>query len=191
MSNIQLIIGLGNPGPEYQSTRHNAGAQFVETLSRELNCPLKLEKKLFGSCGQCHWGDSNIRLFIPSTYMNESGKAVLAVMQFYKIKANQILIIHDDIDLPVGAIRLKLDGGHGGNNGLRDIIKRLSTQAFTRLRVGVGHPGDKNQVTNYVLKKPSGAEQIKIESAIQSAIPVIPQIIQGQFQQAMLELHSP
>lgn len=187
---ITLIIGLGNPGPEYAETRHNAGAQLVQELSREFAAPLKAEKKLFGSITQINWGGDNVRLFVPSTYMNESGKAVLAVLGFYKITPSHVLIVHDDIDLPVGTVRLKQDGGHGGNNGLRDIINRLGTNKFPRLRIGIGHPGHKDQVTSYVLKKPGSADKNLIENAINDAIPVIPQLLQGDWQNAVQALHS-
>jgi peptidyl-tRNA hydrolase, PTH1 family len=187
---IKLIIGLGNPGPEYAATRHNAGAQFVEALARHSSCSLKTEKKTFGLIAAVNAMDMNVRLFVPTTYMNESGKAVQAVLSFYKIVPPQALIVHDDIDLPVGSIRLKSDGGHGGNNGLRDIIARLNTRNFHRLRIGIGHPGMKHQVSHYVLQTPPASEQQKITQGIDHALSLLPQIVSGQWEHAMNTLHQ-
>ena len=185
---IQLIVGLANPGPEYAATRHNAGGWFVESLLG--TTPLKLESKLF-----CHMANVSIhgqpcRVIIPTTYMNESGKAVLAVAQFYKMTPDHILVAHDELDLPVGVARFKTGGGHGGHNGLRHIIQVLGTPNFHRLRIGIGHPGNANEVVDYVLKKPSSADRKTIDDAIISALQVMPDVMIGHMQEAMKKLHT-
>lgn len=185
---IQLIVGLANPGPEYAATRHNAGAWFVESLLGSTS--LKLEPKLF-----CHMANTSLhgqpcRVMIPSTYMNESGKALLAVAQFYKIPVQNILVVHDDLDLPAGVARLKTSGGHGGHNGLRHIIQVFGTPDFHRLRIGIGHPGNAKAVVDYVLKKPMSDEKKAIDDAIIQALQVMPQVMNDRMQDAMKKLHT-
>ena len=149
---VQLIVGLGNPGPEYQYTRHNAGVWFVEQLARTYNCNLKPEAKFFGMTGKFMLAGQEYKLLVPTTYMNLSGKAVLAMAQFYKLAPEQILVVHDELALPPGSAKFKFAGGHAGHNGLRDITSKLGNNPnFYRLRLGIGHPGHKDRVAPYVL----------------------------------------
>jgi len=191
MSNpIRLIVGLGNPGPEHELTRHNAGAWFVEKLAQTNEVQLNFNKKFHAQTCKTKIHDHECHLLIPTTYMNLSGQSVLACANFYKILPQEILVAHDDLDLPTGTIKLKQGGGHGGHNGLRDIITRLSTQDFVRLRIGIGHPGNKEQVTNYVLTKAKKTEKDQIDLAIENALQVLPKIITGDLSTAMQELHN-
>jgi PTH1 family peptidyl-tRNA hydrolase len=187
---ITLIVGLGNPGAEYENTRHNAGAHFVEKLADDLNISLHRDNKFHGlhTITKLHGYDCH--LLIPTTFMNLSGQSVGAVAKYYKINPDNILVAHDEIDLPAGEIRLKFDGGHGGHNGLRDIIRHLNTNAFHRLRIGVGHPGNSNLVHDYVLNPASKAEQQAINQAIETAEVALPDLLAGQFQKAMMKLHT-
>ena len=151
---IQLIVGLGNPGAQYEDTRHNAGFWFVEQLARAYGGSLQPEKKFFGYAARITIGGQDVRLLTPSTFMNRSGQAVNAIATFYKIPPQAILVAHDELDHPPGIGRLKQGGGHGGHNGLRDIISSLgNNKDFCRLRIGIGHPGNSKAVVNYVLKK--------------------------------------
>lgn len=186
---LQLIVGLGNPGEQYARTRHNAGAWLVEELARSLSASLNFETKFHGFCGKIKTVDGYCHLLIPTTYMNKSGLAVKALSQFYKIAPQEILVAHDELDLPVGDARLKFAGGHGGHNGLRDMIAHLNTADFYRLRFGIGHPGNKNLVTDYVLHQPSQAERSAIDQAIETSIKVLPLILAGDFAKAMNQLH--
>ncbi len=185
---IQLIIGLSNPGPTYAETRHNAGAWFVSSLLG--TTPLKTEAKLFCNMANTTLYGQPCRVMIPSTYMNENGKAVLAVAQFYKIPPENILVAHDELDLPPGTVRLKTGGGHGGHNGLRHIIQVLGTPHFHRLRIGIGHPGNAKEVVDYVLKKPQNDDRKAIDDAIIQALQVMPEIMQDNFPAAMKKLHT-
>jgi peptidyl-tRNA hydrolase, PTH1 family len=190
---IQLIVGLGNPGPEYAITRHNAGAWFVEKLALDNNQTLRAETKFKGLYARIHIENHDCHLLIPTTYMNLSGSAVIAVAQFYKIMPENILVAHDELDFSPGVVRLKENGGHGGHNGLRSIIEHLKTNNFLRLRIGIGHPRQNNQaaeVIDYVLHKPSKLEQEQILDGIDSACGVIKSLIAGDIQQAMKDLHS-
>lgn len=187
---IELIVGLANPGRDYESTRHNAGAWFVEQLAKQLNVTLNLNTKLHAQLGQTNAAGRVVRLAIPTTYMNESGLSVGAMSRFYKIPAENILIAHDEIDLPPGAARLKFAGGEGGHNGLRSIVQHLGCQQFFRLRVGVGHPGNSNQVADYVLKAPKKNEQPLIDQSIVEALDVVPLILNGETEKAMTTLHT-
>lgn len=190
MPSIQLIVGLGNPGKEYANTRHNAGAWFVQQLAQSANIHLKPELK-YHAQHALNQNSQKFHLLIPSVFMNESGKAVGACMRYNKIPPDEILIAHDDIDLPVGTIKLKFDGGDGGHNGLKDIIRHLNSKQFYRLRIGVGHPGHSKDVVNYVLKPPSKSDRQNIEQALQDAQEVLPLILQGDIQKAMQQLHTP
>ncbi len=191
MSTIKLIVGLANPGPQYQDTRHNAGAWFVEELARSFQIPLNTESKFFGLTGRGLINGQDTRLLIPTTFMNLSGKAVAAMTQFFKLEPTEILVAHDELDINPGEIRLKKGGGHGGHNGLRDIIAQLGNQKnFHRLRVGIGHPGDKNKVTGFVLGKPSSIERKNIDDAIYEAVRSINDIVSGNHDKAMQYLHS-
>ena len=187
---IKLIVGLGNPGPQYENTRHNVGARLIQHLCEKNQLSLTNESKFKGSlCKQTH-DDKRLLLFIPSTFMNESGQAVLAIAHFYRIPPQQILIAHDELDFSPGVIRLKSNGGHGGHNGLRDIINKLGTNQFHRLRIGIGRPENSNQVSNYVLSAPNAADNNQINKAIESSEESICLLTLGQINKAFLTLHS-
>lgn len=190
-SAIQLIVGLGNPGPEYSQTRHNAGVWFVQQLAHAFNASLKNEPKFFGYTGKFICAGQEFKLLIPSTYMNLSGKAVLAMAQFYKLAPEQILVAHDEMALAPGVAKFKLGGGHAGHNGLRDIISRLgNNQNFYRLRLGIGHPGHKDQVTGYVLGKAPASEQHLIEQSIDEATRCFDILARDGLVKAQSRLHS-
>jgi len=190
MSGIKLIVGLGDPGQQYRFTRHNAGAMFLETLCDDYQGELKAENKFFGLSGRIDINGEDIRLLFPSTYMNNSGQAVAAIASYFKIEPLDILVAYDELDLPVGTTRLKKGGGHGGHNGLRDIIKALGSQDFNRLRIGIGHPGEASKVSNYVLSEPSKADADQIQADIDKSIAILPLLVKGEFQEAMLKLHT-
>lgn len=185
-----LIVGLGNPGEEYATTRHNAGAWFVESLANRMSVTLRKETKCRGFHSAVTLHDSECHLLIPDTFMNLSGQSVQAAANYYKISPDHILIAHDEIDLLHGIVRLKYDGGHGGHNGLRDIIQQLGTSQFYRLRIGVGHPGVSREVVNYVLSPPLKSERAAIDVALQRAEDVMPLFLRGEIQQAMQALHT-
>ncbi|EMR6934672.1 aminoacyl-tRNA hydrolase [Escherichia coli] len=167
---IKLIVGLANPGAEYAATRHNAGAWFVDLLAERLRAPLREEAKFFGYTARVTLGGEDVRLLVPTTFMNLSGKAVAAMASFFRINPDEILVAHDELDLPPGVAKFKLGGGHGGHNGLKDIISKLGNNPnFHRLRIGIGHPGDKNKVVGFVLGKPPVSEQKLIDEAIDEA----------------------
>lgn len=188
---IKLIVGLGNPGTEYASTRHNAGQILVEELARVYSSPLTINSKFFGYTTKANIANQTVWLLVPTTYMNRSGQAVSALAKFYKISPEEILVAHDELDLPEGRCRLKIDGGHGGHNGLRDIISALGNQKnFARLRIGIDHPGNARLVTNYVLKTAPKEKQQLIDNAIDDAIREIDTIVSGDFEKAMRDLHS-
>ena len=191
MTAIQLIVGLGNPGPEYEQTRHNAGALFVEALARKLGVNLAADKKYFGLVGKFSHQGRDVRLLIPTTYMNRSGQSVAALANFFRIPPAAILVAHDELDMLPGIAKLKLGGGHGGHNGLRDIIAQLGNQnSFYRLRLGIGHPGDKNLVSGFVLGRAPRSEQEKLEASIDFALDVLPEMLAGDWTKAMQTLHS-
>jgi PTH1 family peptidyl-tRNA hydrolase len=188
---IKLIVGLGNPGSEYRGTRHNAGADFVEQLARQCGCTLQAESRFFGMTGRLTLSGHDLRLLIPTTFMNRSGKAVAAMAQFYKIASDEILIAHDELDIPAGSARFKRGGGHGGHNGLRDIVPSLgNTKDFYRLRIGIGHPGHASKVTGYVLGAPSQVDRTRIDASIDEAIAALPLLLDGDSTRAMTQLHS-
>ncbi len=187
---IQLIVGLGNPGAKYEETRHNAGAWLVTGLANDNNISLRKNAKFHGYTAQTDIKGHECHLLIPTTYMNLSGQAVQAIADYYKIPPHAILIAHDELDLPAGTVRLKFDGGHGGHNGLKDIISHLNTKQFYRLRIGIGHPGNRDDVVDYVLKNPSLADRRLIDDALLDAEKILPLVCQGEFQKAMHQLHS-
>lgn len=187
---VDLIVGLGNPGPEYAHTRHNAGFWFVDAVAAANNAMFRQEKKFHGDVARIYASGHDIWLLKPDTFMNNSGQSVLALANFYKIDLAHILVAHDDLDLTPGTARLKQGGGHGGHNGLRDITSRMGGNGFQRLRLGIGHPGDKNKVTGHVLKKTSTDDQVEIERAIEQAMKVLPDVIDGNLQKAMNQLHT-
>lgn len=187
---IQLIAGLANPGKEYADTRHNAGAWLVETLAHDASVSLKPELKYHGLHGIARYQTHHCHLLIPTTFMNRSGQALQACMHYHKLAPDAILIAHDDIDLPVGTIKLKFDGGDGGHNGLKDIIRHLHTKQFYRLRIGVGRPANSKDVVNYVLRPPSIAERQQINLALEKVYDILPLILEGHIQKAMNQLHT-
>ena len=188
---VQLIVGLGNPGSEYEQTRHNAGANFVLALSEQYQATLQTESKFFGSTARITIEEQDIRLLIPNTYMNLSGKSIVTMARFYQINPEKILVIHDDLDLNPGISRFKIGGGHGGHNGLKDTIKELGNNAnFSRLRIGIGDTGNAREVVNFVLKKAPQCEQQLRNEAIVEAVRVIPLAVSGDWGKAMKELHT-
>jgi len=187
---IKLIVGLGNPGKEYEATRHNAGFWWVDELARMHSANFKADSKFHGLVAKTNLHGHEVHLLKPQTFMNVSGRAVGALAQFYKFVPAQILVVHDELDLPPGSAKLKLGGGHGGHNGLKDIIAHLGSKDFWRLRIGVGHPGDRAEVVNYVLNAPRKEEQGLIDEASQRAQDVAALIIEGKLEAAMLKLHS-
>ena len=190
MSAIQLIVGLGNPGAEYEPTRHNAGFWFVDALARRCQQAFRSEARFHSEVARCRLDGRECRLQKPQTYMNRSGQAVRALMQFFRIPVEAILVVHDELDLPAGTVRLKTGGGHGGHNGLRDLISHLGSNEFHRLRVGIAHPGDKHQVVDYVLKAPGKEDRQLMEAAMDDAMDVMPLVLDGDMAKAMHRLHS-
>lgn len=187
---IKLIVGLQNPGASYEKTRHNAGGWYAKLLVEHEHSSFKLEKKLHCEMAELNIAGQKVRIIFPSTYMNHSGLAVRAVAQFYKIHPSEMLVAHDELDINEGRIKLKSGGGHGGHNGLRDIISQLGSQAFHRLRIGIGHPGHKELVHDYVLSKPTNEQRNKIISVIDKAINITPMIVEGKMALAMNQLNS-
>lgn len=190
MSSIRLIVGLGNPGREYENTRHNAGFWWLDEFARMHNLGFRNEAKFHGLAvrGQLHGRE--VFLLKPQTFMNVSGRSVGALAQFYKIAPTEILVVHDELDLPPGSAKLKLGGGHGGHNGLKDIIAHLGTKDFWRLRLGIGHPGERSEVANFVLNDPRREERELIDEAMRRALDVADLVVGGKTEAAMLKLHS-
>ncbi len=189
MTPIKLIVGLGNPGEQYHDTRHNAGFWLVDQLANACQSRLVADSKWFGLAGK--WAPHHDKwLLKPTTFMNASGKAVAALAHYYKITPAEVLVVHDELDLPPGVAKLKFGGGHGGHNGLRDIHAALGTADYWRLRIGIGHPGNKAAVVHFVLKAPSKDEQQAINTSIDAAVHILPLVSTGQFEKAMLQLHS-
>ena len=187
---IKLIVGLGNPGKDYQSHRHNVGFWFVDTLSNLFGFGFKEQSKFFGEFGKANIAGQSIYVLKPNVYMNRSGQSIDSLAKFYKIPPEQILVVHDELDLPCGTAKLKFSGGHGGHNGLRDTIKALNTQDFYRLRIGIDHPGDKSLVSDYVLNAPKKNELGFIQDALTDALQVIDDIVLGNHEKAMQQLHT-
>ena len=187
---ILMVVGLGNPGPDYANTRHNAGALFVEALARETGQSLRPEQKYHGLYARIQLQGLDLHLLNPSTYMNRSGLSIKALADFFKIQPQQILVAHDELDLPPGTAKLKKGGGHGGHNGLRDTIAHLGTNDFQRLRIGIGHPGDSRQVTGYVLGRLGKRETEELNALIDEIIRVLPDAASGKLPAAMNRLHS-
>ena len=188
---LKVIVGLGNPGPKHDSDRHNAGVIFLHHLCKSYGGTLRGESKFFGEFGSISVDRHEIKLLFPTTYMNHSGKSVSALCKFFKIEPQNLLVAYDEIDFEVGVTRFKEGGGHGGHNGIRDIISALGGQnGFYRLRIGVGHPGHKSMVANYVLSPPSRTEAQIIMSDIEEAIRVLPKAVAGEWEYAMKLLHT-
>jgi len=184
-------VGLGNPGDKYARTRHNVGAWLLSKLADQQGLSFRAEPKFFGQIASMPLPEAQICwLLIPSTFMNESGRSVQAFANFYKIQPEEILVAHDELDFPAGIIRLKAGGGHGGHNGLRDLIQRLGSSEFYRLRMGIDHPGNRDQVISYVLSEPSLHEKNQLNQVIEQTLPIIPDIIAGQFDRAFRYLHN-
>lgn len=181
----RLVVGLGNPGAEYEDNRHNLGFWFVDRLARDLKVSLAPQGKFFGHVGRL----DDLWLLKPSTFMNRSGQALVALARFYKIMPDEILVVHDELDLQPGVIRLKQGGGNGGHNGLKDIQAHLTTPDFWRLRLGIGHPGERNEVVNYVLKAPRREEQELIDQAIDRCLLAWPKLGAGDYEAAQRQLH--
>lgn len=187
---VSLIVGLGNPGPRYEQTRHNAGFWFVDALAREFGVTWTEQPKHKGWTARASTGGHEVWLLKPSTFMNLSGESVAALAGFFKIPAEQILVAHDELDLPPGTVRLKRGGGHGGHNGLRSLVEHLGSRQFLRLRLGIGHPGHRDDVVDYVLTRPSAEDRTAVERAVADAVEVMPQVLAGDLQRAMTALHS-
>jgi len=190
MDGLRLIVGLGNPGAEHLRTRHNAGFWFVDALAQSQGVRFGLESKLFGETAKVNVGGQSLWLLKPATFMNLSGKSVAAALRYWKIEPEQMLVAHDELDLAPGTARLKFDGGHGGQNGLRDITKLLGHGKYHRLRIGIGHPGHKDRVTSWVLGKPGADDEASILRAIGDADDVLPLAVAGDFNEAMKRLHT-
>ena len=191
MSEIKLIVGLGNPGDKYADTRHNAGEWLINRLARQFNFNLKEESKFFGKTARAVIDGQEVRFLVPTTFMNLSGKAVGALATFYRIKPEEILIAHDELDLPPGVAKIKLGGGHGGHNGLRDSIAQLgNNKNFYRLRIGIGHPGDKNLVSAFVLNKPSPTDHQLIDKALDEAVSCTQILLKDGINKAMNRLNA-
>ena len=189
MTPIKVIIGLGNPGDKYAATRHNAGFWFVDALARQCNAAWRKENDFNGEVASITLAGQQCWLLKPMQFMNRSGQAAGAFCNYYRISVAEVLVAHDELDLPVGTARLKVAGGHGGHNGLRDLHRVLGEQ-YNRLRIGIAHPGDKLQVVDYVLKAPSKDDAIAIEQAIDRALAVMPLVLQGDLPNAMTRLHT-
>ena len=188
MSGIKLIVGLGNPGQQYRFTRHNAGALFLESLCDDYHGELRTESKFYGMAERITIDGRDVRLLFPTTYMNASGQAVSAMAKYFDIDPQEILVAYDELDLPVGTVRLKTDGGHGGHNGVRDIAKAMGRSDFHRLRIGIGRPTVKGK--DYVLSEPSKQEAEAIQDNIDEAIRLMPVLVNGNIQDAMKTLHT-
>ena len=186
---LELIVGLGNPGSRYADTRHNAGWWFVDELARQYGGVFREQAKFFGETADIVIDGHRVRLLKPNTYMNESGRSVAAVRNFYRYSMTQLLIAHDELDLPVGTARLKRGGGHGGHNGLRDVISAIGAD-FWRLRLGIDHPGQRHEVTDYVLRRASAADEAAIRSAVDEAVAVMPTLLAQGEQRAKTALHT-
>jgi peptidyl-tRNA hydrolase, PTH1 family len=191
MEGLRLIAGLGNPGPEHARTRHNAGSWFVDALAQAQGGRFGLDSKLYGETCKVEVGGRPVWLLKPATFMNLSGKSVTAALRYFKIEPEQALLAHDELDLPPGSARLKFDGGHGGQNGLRDTMHLLGHGRFHRLRIGIGHPGHKDRVTPWVLGRPGKDDEAAILRAIDDSLAVLPLAVAGDFNEAMKRLHTP
>jgi len=185
-----LIFGLGNPGPGYAETRHNAGFWFLDRLAQIANVGFKLQSKLSSELVRVSLHDTDCILAKPTTAMNHSGQAVRAVMDYYRISADSLVVAYDELDLPPGVARLKQGGGHGGHNGLRDIFRHTVDHDFLRLRIGIGHPGSKDAVTAYVLSRASAAQERLMRDSISQAADIMPRVLSGDVAGAMMELHT-
>ncbi len=187
---IKLLVGLGNPGPDYDATRHNAGFWFVDGAARALKTTLLMDRSYHGLVARTTFEGQTVWLLEPQTFMNLSGKSVAALARFFKINPDEILVVHDELDLPPGEAKLKFGGSHAGHNGLRDIHAQLGTGDYWRLRLGVGHPGAKSEVIHWVLKKPTLDHRIAIDQCIDRALTALPALLAGDMNKAMLLIHT-
>ncbi|HEX7770191.1 MAG TPA: aminoacyl-tRNA hydrolase [Dokdonella sp.] len=190
MAGLRLIVGLGNPGAEHLRTRHNAGFWLVDAFAQREGARFGIESKLRGETAKVMFAGQALWLLKPITFMNASGASVAAALRYWKIEPDQMLVVHDDLDLPPGAARLKFDGGHGGQNGLRDLFAHIGHGRFHRLRLGIGHPGHKDRVTGWVLGRPSATDEAAIIDAVARSLDVLPLVVAGQFEEAMQRLHT-
>jgi PTH1 family peptidyl-tRNA hydrolase len=186
----KLFVGLGNPGAEYEATRHNVGFWWLEAAARELKVNLVPEKSYWGLAGRTQIQGQTVWLLAPQTFMNLSGKSVGALAKFFKIQPEDIVVVHDELDIEPGQAKLKKGGGHAGHNGLRDIHAQLGTADYWRLRVGIGHPGEKSEVANWVLKKPSPEHRQAIDETLSRSIKALPQLLAGDMDKAMALIHT-
>lgn len=187
---IKLFVGLGNPGPEYEATRHNAGSWWLDAVARQLKVSMAMDKGYHGLVARTVVDGQTVWLLAPQTYMNLSGKSVSALARFFKVAPAEILVAHDELDVPPGEAKLKRGGGHGGHNGLRDIHAQMGTDDYWRLRIGIGHPGNKAEVANWVLKKPSPDDRIAIEQTIDRCIKALPDLLRGEMNKATMQIHT-
>mgnify|MGYP002725519822 CR=1 FL=1 len=190
MAAISLVCGLGNPGAQYEATRHNAGFWFLDALQRAVPLPWRPETRFLGDLADTRIGQQRVRFLKPATFMNECGGAVASVCSYFDIPAEAVLVVHDDLDLPPGTVRVKQGGGHGGHNGLRDIFSKLGSREFIRLRIGIGHPGNSDDVTDWVLRKPSSEDKTAILDAIDRALGEINPMMAGDLEPVMKALHT-
>lgn len=187
---IRLLVGLGNPGAEYEATRHNAGFWFIDEVARALKVSLVPERGYFGLAARANTANGPVWLLEPMTYMNASGKSVAALARFFKIAPEEILVAHDELDLPPGQVKMKQGGSHAGHNGLKDIHAQLGSADYWRLRLGIGHPGVKAEVVNYVLKKPSAEHREAIDKSIAQAMSALELMLAGEMERAMMKVHA-
>ena len=187
---IQLLVGLGNPGPEYEATRHNAGFWFIDAVARQLKTTLNVERSYFGLAARANTVHGQVWLLEPMTYMNLSGKSVAALARFFKIPAENILVAHDELDVLPGQVKMKFGGSHAGHNGLKDIQAQLGTAGFWRLRLGIGHPGVKAEVVDYVLRKPPLAEREGVDKAIEQSLGALDLLLAGEMERATMKVHA-
>jgi PTH1 family peptidyl-tRNA hydrolase len=187
---IRLLVGLGNPGPEYEATRHNAGFWWIDDVARKLGVHLAPERSYFGLAARVNRPDGPVWLLEPMTFMNLSGKSVAALARFFKIAPQEILVVHDELDLLPGQMKLKLGGSHAGHNGLKDIHAQLGSPDYWRLRLGIGHPGVKAEVVNYVLRKPSPEHREAIEKSIEQSMGALDLLLAGDMERAMMKIHA-
>jgi PTH1 family peptidyl-tRNA hydrolase len=187
---IKLFAGLGNPGPEYEATRHNAGFWWVDALAQELKVPLVAERGYHGLIARANVHGQSVWLLEPQTFMNLSGRAVAALARFYKIRPDEILVVHDELDVVPGEAKLKFGGGHAGHNGLRDIHAQLGTGDYWRLRIGIGHPGVKSEVTDWVLRKPAPDQRTAMQECIARTLKAVPALLAGEMDKATLLIHT-
>jgi peptidyl-tRNA hydrolase, PTH1 family len=187
---IRLLVGLGNPGPQYEDTRHNAGFWFIDGVARSLRTTLVPERSYFGLVARANLAEGPVWLLEPMTFMNLSGKSVAALARFFKVAPNEILVAHDELDLLPGQVKMKLGGSHAGHNGLKDIQAQLGSADFWRLRLGIGHPGVRAEVVDYVLRRPIAAEREAIDKGIEQGLSALDLLLAGDMERALIKVHA-